>query len=65
MSKKVRTRIAPSPTGNLHLGTVRTALYNQVFAARHGGEFLFRLEDTDRERSSEVYTVEIIEGFRW
>ncbi len=65
MSKKVRTRIAPSPTGNLHLGTVRTALYNQVFAARHGGEFLFRLEDTDRERSNEVYTVEIIEGFRW
>lgn len=65
MSKIVRTRIAPSPTGNLHLGTVRTALYNQVFARRHGGEFLFRLEDTDRERSSEEYTREIVDGFKW
>ncbi len=62
---KVRTRIAPSPTGNLHLGTVRTALYNQVFAKRHGGEFLFRLEDTDRERSNEVFTAEIVDGFKW
>ncbi len=61
----VRTRIAPSPTGNLHLGTVRTALYNQVFARRHGGEFLFRLEDTDRERSNEIFTQEIVDGFKW
>lgn len=62
---KVRTRIAPSPTGNLHLGTVRTALYNQLFAHRHGGEFYFRLEDTDRERSKEEFTQEIQEGFKW
>ncbi len=65
MSNTFRTRIAPSPTGNLHLGTVRTALYNLVFAKRHGGEFLFRLEDTDIERSKEEYTQEIIEGFQW
>lgn len=62
---KVKTRIAPSPTGNLHLGTVRTALYNMLFARRHGGEFIFRLEDTDRERSKEEHTLEIIDGFKW
>ena len=61
--KKVRTRIAPSPTGNLHLGTVRTALYNLLFAKYHDGDFLFRLEDTDRERSTEEFTNEILEGF--
>jgi glutamyl-tRNA synthetase len=61
----VITRIAPSPTGNLHLGTVRTALYNVLFARKHNGKFLFRLEDTDRERSKEEFTQEIIEGFKW
>lgn len=64
-SKKVKTRIAPSPTGNLHLGTVRTALYNMLFAKHHDGEFLFRLEDTDKERSKEEFTEEIISGFKW
>ncbi len=63
--KKVRTRIAPSPTGNLHLGTVRTALYNLLFAKYHEGDFLFRLEDTDRERSIEEFTNEILDGFKW
>lgn len=63
--KKVRTRIAPSPTGNLHLGTVRTALYNLLFARYHGGDFLFRLEDTDKERSKEEFTNEILDGFKW
>lgn len=62
---KVRTRIAPSPTGNLHLGTVRTALYNVLFAKKHDGEFFFRLEDTDRERSEERFTNEILDGFQW
>ncbi len=62
---KVKTRIAPSPTGNLHLGTVRTALYNMIFARRHAGEFIFRLEDTDRERSKEEFTEEIKAGFKW
>jgi glutamyl-tRNA synthetase len=61
----VITRIAPSPTGNLHLGTVRTALYNVLFARKHNGKFLFRLEDTDRERSKEEFTQEIIDGFNW
>lgn len=63
--KKVRTRIAPSPTGNLHLGTVRTALYNLLFTKYHEGDFLFRLEDTDRERSTEEFTNEILDGFKW
>lgn len=63
--KKVRTRIAPSPTGNLHLGTVRTALYNLLFAKLNEGDFLFRLEDTDRERSTEEFTSEILDGFKW
>ena len=61
---KIITRIAPSPTGNLHLGTVRTALYNMIFAKRHGGEFYLRLEDTDAERSKHEFTQEIIEGLR-
>jgi glutamyl-tRNA synthetase len=60
---KVKTRIAPSPTGNLHLGTVRTALYNVLKSKKHQGEFFFRLEDTDRERSEEHFTQEILEGF--
>jgi len=62
---KVKTRIAPSPTGNLHLGTVRTALYNVLFSKKHGGEFFFRLEDTDRERSEARFTEEILDGFKW
>ncbi|MBT6843401.1 MAG: glutamate--tRNA ligase [Candidatus Melainabacteria bacterium] len=61
----IKTRIAPSPTGNLHLGTVRTALYNQLLAKSLAGKFCFRLEDTDRTRSNEDFTKEIIEGFKW
>lgn len=61
---EIRTRIAPSPTGNLHLGTVRTALYNLLFARSKGGKFYFRLEDTDAERSKHHFTEEIVEGFR-
>ncbi len=61
---KVRTRIAPSPTGNLHIGTVRTALYNLLFAKRYDGEFYFRLEDTDLERNKDEYIQEIIDGFK-
>lgn len=62
---EIRTRIAPSPTGNLHLGTVRTALYNLLLAKKHGGKFLFRLEDTDQKRSKEEFTQEIVDGFKW
>src|SRR5829696_1571352 len=50
MSKKVRVRFAPSPTGGLHLGGVRTVLYNYLFAKQHGGEFILRIEDTDQSR---------------
>lgn len=59
------TRIPPSPTGHLHVGTARTALYNFLFARRHGGQFIFRSEDTDRERSRAAYEEEIIEGLHW
>ncbi|MEK7102411.1 MAG: glutamate--tRNA ligase family protein, partial [Patescibacteria group bacterium] len=48
---KVRTRFAPSPTGHMHIGGVRTALYNFLFARHHGGEFIVRIEDTDRART--------------
>lgn len=65
MPGKVRVRIAPSPTGNLHVGTARTALYNYLFARKHGGDFVMRLEDTDEIRSDENYTADIINGLRW
>ena len=48
--KKVRVRFAPSPTGGLHLGGVRTALYNYLFAKKHNGDFILRIEDTDQNR---------------
>ena len=50
MSEKVRVRFAPSPTGPLHIGGLRTALYNYLFAKRHGGDFVVRIEDTDKNR---------------
>jgi len=50
MSKKVRVRFAPSPTGGLHLGGVRTVLYNYLFARKHAGDFVLRIEDTDQSR---------------
>lgn len=58
----VRVRIAPSPTGYLHVGTARTALFNYLFAKRHGGKFILRIEDTDAERSSEAYTKNIFDS---
>ncbi len=65
MSTDVRVRIAPSPTGNLHVGTARTALYNYLYAKRYGGTYILRLEDTDEERSNENYTRDIVDGLRW
>ncbi len=65
MTDNVRVRIAPSPTGHLHVGTARTALYNYLYARRHNGTFVFRLEDTDEERSKEEYTQDIIDGLKW
>ena len=61
----VRARFAPSPTGLLHIGSARTALFNYLFARHHGGEFLLRIEDTDRERSTDAATRVILEGLEW
>jgi glutamyl-tRNA synthetase len=61
----VRTRFAPSPTGPLHIGSVRTALFNYLYSRHCGGEFLLRIEDTDRERSTEAATQGIIDGLDW
>jgi len=62
---KARCRFAPSPTGHLHIGGARTALFNWLFARHEGGEFLLRIEDTDVERSREEYTAAILEGLSW
>jgi glutamyl-tRNA synthetase len=61
----VRTRFAPSPTGPLHIGGVRTALFNYLYSRHHGGEFLLRIEDTDRERSTDAATQGIIDSLDW
>ena len=61
----VRTRFAPSPTGMLHIGGARTALFNYLFARHHGGEYLLRIEDTDRERSTEAATQAILDSLDW
>jgi len=63
--KEVRVRIAPSPTGPLHLGTARTALFNWLFAKNQGGAFILRIEDTDLERSEPRYEKDILEGLQW
>ncbi len=65
MSQKVRVRFAPSPTGGLHIGGVRTALYNYLFAKKHGGDFLLRIEDTDRSRFVEGAEEYIREALSW
>jgi glutamyl-tRNA synthetase len=61
----IRTRFAPSPTGLLHIGGVRTALFNFLFARHHGGEFLLRIEDTDKARSTDEAVRVILEGLHW
>ena len=61
----VRTRFAPSPTGPLHIGSARTALFNYLFSRHHGGEFLLRIEDTDRARSTDEYTQLILDSLAW
>jgi glutamyl-tRNA synthetase len=61
----VRTRFAPSPTGYLHIGGVRTALFNWLFARKHGGQFILRIDDTDQERNVESALQPILDGFRW
>ncbi|HEX5418470.1 MAG TPA: glutamate--tRNA ligase [Gammaproteobacteria bacterium] len=61
----IRTRFAPSPTGYLHIGSVRTALVSWLFARHHGGKFILRIEDTDRERSTQAAVDAILEGLAW
>ena len=63
--KPVRTRFAPSPTGYLHIGGVRTALFNWLFAKKHGGQFILRIDDTDQERNVAEAIAPILAGFRW
>ncbi|MBX7247700.1 MAG: glutamate--tRNA ligase [Caulobacteraceae bacterium] len=62
---QVVTRIAPSPTGDMHIGTARTALFNWLYAKGRGGKFLIRVEDTDRERSTQTAVDKLFEGFAW
>ena len=61
----IRTRFAPSPTGYLHIGGARTALFSWLFARKHGGQFILRIEDTDRERSTEASVQAILDGMKW
>ena len=62
---QIRTRFAPSPTGYLHIGGARTALFNFLFARRHGGKFILRIEDTDRERSTPEAIQAILDAMQW
>ncbi|MDR3550569.1 MAG: glutamate--tRNA ligase [Candidatus Babeliales bacterium] len=65
LEKPVRVRMAPSPTGHLHLGGLRTVIFNWLFARHHNGQFLLRIEDTDLERSKPEFTQSIIESLKW
>ena len=61
----MKLRIAPSPTGYLHIGNARTALFNWLYARANNGKFLVRIDDTDTARSSEEYMLDIVENFKW
>ena len=61
----VRCRIAPSPSGFLHIGTAKMALFNWLFARKSGGTFVLRLEDTDADRTDETFVHAMCEGFKW
>jgi glutamyl-tRNA synthetase len=65
LAERVRVRFAPSPTGFLHIGGARTALFNWLYARHQGGTFILRIEDTDRSRSTDEYIEAIIEGMKW
>jgi glutamyl-tRNA synthetase len=65
MTQTVRTRFAPSPTGYLHVGGARTALFNWLFAKHHGGTFVLRIEDTDEARNTEEARAAIFDGLEW
>src|SRR3989338_6279710 len=63
--KSVVTRFAPSPTGLFHIGSARTALFNYLYAKKHKGKFILRVEDTDKTRSEKQYEDDIISGLKW
>jgi glutamyl-tRNA synthetase len=65
MNNETRVRFAPSPTGHLHIGGLRVAIFNWLFAKHSKGKFLIRIEDTDLERSKNEYTDSILESFKW
>src|SRR5208283_3808627 len=65
MNRPVKVRFAPSPTGHLHIGGARTALFNWLFARRHKGTFVLRIEDTDTSRSTDEYIEAIMKGLEW
>jgi glutamyl-tRNA synthetase len=65
MNQEVRLRFAPSPTGYLHIGGARTAIYNWLYARKTGGKLILRIEDTDAERSTEESIQGILDGLRW
>ncbi|MCB1797200.1 MAG: glutamate--tRNA ligase, partial [Candidatus Competibacteraceae bacterium] len=65
MTHTIKTRFAPSPTGYLHLGNIRTALFNVLLARQQAGRFVLRIEDTDRERSRPEYVAAVLEDLRW
>src|SRR5688572_21128014 len=65
MDKRIRVRFAPSPTGGLHLGGVRTVLYNYLFAKQHGGDFILRIEDTDQSRYVKGAEEYIFDSLKW
>ncbi len=65
MANEVRVRFAPSPTGGLHIGGIRTALYNYLFARNNGGSFILRIEDTDQARKVDGAEEYIIEALKW
>ena len=64
-NENIVLRFPPSPTGLFHIGNTRTALFNYFFAKQNQGKLLFRLEDTDKERSKEEYSLDIVEGLKW
>lgn len=64
-TRPIRVRMAPSPTGHLHVGTARTTLFNWLFARHYGGTFILRIEDTDEARSQDTYARELVEGLSW
>ena len=64
-NEKIRVRFAPSPTGYLHVGGARVALFNYLLAKKMGGTFILRIEDTDRERSTQAAVDAILEGMEW